>query len=148
MTDPMSTPLTARGRALLTARAAALRARTRELEAVEPAERDSTLHLELTRLSAELQTIDATLAKATSTLELPSDVTIVEIGDTVTVEDTDGERSTYVVTHGIEATFAEEAVSIDSPLGAGLLGHRVGERVEIDAPVGPRVYEVIAIRRV
>ena len=39
----------------------------------------------------------------------------------------------------------EDRISYESPLGAALMGRKVGETVEADVPAGKVVYEVVAI---
>lgn len=45
-----------------------------------------------------------------------------------------------------EADSTSGRLSISSPLGAKLLGHGTGDVVEVDAPAGQIVYEVLAVK--
>ena len=65
----------------------------------------------------------------------------VDIGTEVTV-DHDGRELTYLVVGEFEADPLKNKISHDSPLGQALLGKKVGDKVEVDAPVGKVVYVI------
>jgi len=46
-----------------------------------------------------------------------------------------------------ESDFAENKISVTSPVGKALLGHKKGDVVEISAPVGTISYEITGISR-
>ena len=66
----------------------------------------------------------------------------VEVGSHVTIEDDDGDRLEIE----ISSLGGEGAVSSSSPLGAALLGKRVGEDAEVPAPRGSWKATVVEIR--
>ncbi len=74
----------------------------------------------------------------------PSDV--VRIGSQVTIEQKGEPAETYTLVGAAEANPVEGKISHESPLGAALLGRRVGEKVSIDAPVGRLIFTIRAIR--
>ena len=51
----------------------------------------------------------------------------------------------YTIVAENEANLKEGKISIDSPIGKGLLGKKVGEKVEIQAPAGKIPFEIIEI---
>ena len=58
--------------------------------------------------------------------------------------DTDAEQTYYLV--GPEETdVLEGKISIASPVGQALIGHKVGEKVEVQTPGGVRRLEIMAI---
>jgi len=57
-------------------------------------------------------------------------------GAWVTVEDEDGEERTYRLVGPDELDVAAGLVSVDAPLGRGLIGRAVGETVRIERPAG------------
>lgn len=66
-----------------------------------------------------------------------NDHTFVHIGSKVRVYDTDlEEEEVYEITGTLEANAMENKISNESPLGASLLKHKVGETVKISAPDG------------
>ncbi|MCK7516823.1 MAG: GreA/GreB family elongation factor [Ignavibacteriales bacterium] len=45
-----------------------------------------------------------------------------------------------------EADFQTGKVSVTSPVGQGLLGYKVGDKVKVKAPAGLMEFEILAIR--
>jgi len=64
------------------------------------------------------------------------DPTIVEVGDTVTIEEDDGSAEEYTIVGAAEANPREGKISNESPLGKALLNHRPGDVVTVEAPGG------------
>lgn len=70
------------------------------------------------------------------------------IGATVTLKDTEsGDEIKYTLVSELEADFAKGMISVTSPVGKGLLGHKKGEVVEINVPAGALKYEILDISR-
>jgi transcription elongation factor GreA len=70
----------------------------------------------------------------------------VDLGERVTVLDLEsGETSDYRIVGTGESDPAAGEISRESPLGAALLGRRVGDVVEADAPAGLRRLEVVEL---
>jgi transcription elongation factor GreA len=69
---------------------------------------------------------------------------VVEYGATVTVEN-DGEESVLKIVGAAEANIREGRLSAASPVGAALMGRRVGDHVEIITPGGRIAYKILAI---
>ncbi len=70
----------------------------------------------------------------------------VTLGSIVTVIDLeDNFEEKYEIVGSQEANPAEGRISDDSPLGKGLHGHRAGETVNIDAPVGTLKFKLISV---
>ena len=53
----------------------------------------------------------------------------------------------YTLVSGEEADFATGKISVDSPVGQGLLGHKENDTVEIKVPAGIIKYKIIKISR-
>jgi len=66
---------------------------------------------------------------------------VVKLGCKVTVH-VNGQEHTYEVVGEWEADPIKKRISHSSPLGRALLGKRVGEKIEIEAPAGKIVYEI------
>ncbi|MBM7836669.1 transcription elongation factor GreA [Clostridium sardiniense] len=78
--------------------------------------------------------------------EIPSDV--VAVGAKVKVKDYDfDEEVVYTIVGSAEADPMEFKISNESPVGAGLIGKKVGDVVEISVPDGVSKYEVLEISR-
>jgi transcription elongation factor GreA len=70
------------------------------------------------------------------------------LGTTVLLRDCKSrEEILYKLVSELEADFAEDKISVSSPVGKGLLGHKEGEIVEIKVPAGMLKYEVLKIER-
>jgi len=72
----------------------------------------------------------------------------VLIGATVRLKDLNSEEEfEYTLVSGIEADYAQSKISISSPVGQGLLGHKENEIVEIKTPAGVLRYKILKISR-
>jgi transcription elongation factor GreA len=70
------------------------------------------------------------------------------IGATAVLRDTDTDKEyTYTLVSELEADYAQGKISVTSPLGKGLIGHKLGEDIEITVPAGKRHYKVLKISR-
>jgi len=70
----------------------------------------------------------------------------VRVGSRVTVvEEGSDSRETYRLVGLAEADPAQGRISNESPLGRALLGHRVGDEVFVNAPVGMLRFRIVAI---
>ena len=71
------------------------------------------------------------------------------IGATVTLEDLNtDEEIRYVLVSAEEANYEEGKISILSPVGKGLMGHKQGEEISITVPAGTLKYKVVKIERI
>lgn len=78
----------------------------------------------------------------------PFDTDAIEVGDAVTIRDAAGEVERYVLVDGKAGSRARsDWVSVDSPLGAAILGRNTGDRVQVDSPRGVTTYEVLGFER-
>ena len=78
--------------------------------------------------------------------KIPSDK--IFIGAIVELKDLDSdEKLKYVLVSPEEASYEENKISIFSPIGKGLLGHKAGETLEIKVPAGTLKYKVLSIKR-
>lgn len=68
----------------------------------------------------------------------------VGVGTKVTVR-VNGIKTTFEIVGEWEADLTQKKISHTSPLGSSLVGKKVGEKFEVEAPVGKVVYEVVAI---
>jgi transcription elongation factor GreA len=85
----------------------------------------------------ELALLTRILQGAITTDQLsPEDPGMVELGDEVAVEFANDYTQRFLVVSPIEAPLDDLNISVESPLGQALVGRRVGEQVEVDAPDG------------
>ncbi len=79
-------------------------------------------------------------------LNIPSDK--VYIGAYVTLVDLDtSEEVRYMLVSPEEADFEAKKLSMMSPIGKGLMGRAVGEKVKLEVPAGMLSYEILKIER-
>jgi transcription elongation GreA/GreB family factor len=85
----------------------------------------------------ELALLTRILQGAITTDQLPPENPgIVELGDEVAVEFANDYTQRFLVVSPIEAPLDDLNISVESPLGRALVGRRVGDQVEVDAPDG------------
>lgn len=94
----------------------------------------------------------AELEETLSNVQLLDDTNIPKdealLGATVKLKDlASGEELQYTLVSEPEADFSQDRISVTSPVGRGLLGHKKNEIVEIKAPAGILKYKIIKISR-
>ena len=71
----------------------------------------------------------------------------VVFGATVVVRDMKfGDDEIFVLVGAGEEDYDAGKINVASPLGQGLLGHKVGEKVAIEVPAGLMKFEILAVR--
>ena len=71
----------------------------------------------------------------------------VVFASTVDLEDLEsGQKVTYQIVGEDEADLKELKVSVTSPIARALIGKYAGDVVEVNAPSGPREYEILEVR--
>jgi len=69
---------------------------------------------------------------------------LVSLGSQITVKVNNGEHN-FTIVGEWEADPMAKKISHDSPLGKALIGKKEGESVEVEAPAGRVVYEIVKI---
>jgi len=97
---------------------------------------------------ARIAKLETTVANARLVDESQIDDSKVYILSTVRVRNkkTNAE-ATYTLVSAEEADMAKGKISIASPVGKGLLGHEVGDVIEISVPAGKIPFEILEISR-
>ncbi len=71
----------------------------------------------------------------------------VRLGSTVKLEMLDSERiCEYTLVSAMEADVLENKISPDSPVGGALIGAKVGDVIEVEAPRGLVKYKILEIK--
>ena len=104
---------------------------------------------EYTSAKQDLAFIDGRIAELESVLHDAKVVSShskskVDVGCKVTLH-IDGKREIFTIVGEWEADPMQKKISHSSPIGKALLGRRVGEKVEVDAPVGKILYKILSI---
>lgn len=94
---------------------------------------------------AKLEQVVAT-ARVVDTSELDTSKALIH--SSVKIKNkASGQEVTYKLVAQTEADLAAGKISVDSPIGKGLLGKKVGEDAEVNVPNGTLTFEVLEITR-
>ena len=77
-------------------------------------------------------------------IEEGSESGLVSVGTTVEVKDDFG-KQTFTIVGPAEVDVTTGRISMESPVGKALLGHRVGDTVDVQSPGGPRQIRIVKI---
>lgn len=69
----------------------------------------------------------------------------IKLGSTVTLH-SDGKKEIFTVVGEWEADPENKKISHESPLGKVLIGKKVGEKVQVEAPAGKITYSVVGVK--
>jgi len=84
------------------------------------------------------------LSRAAIVESLNIDMTKVNIGAKVWLENLRSkDKLTYYLVSADESDFAKNKISITSPVGKSLLGHKAGDTVKVQVPAGLLEYKII-----
>lgn len=98
-------------------------------------------------LQAKINLLRDKLSRASimKTDNLPKDQ--VGFGGTVVVKDLDfGDKEEFTLVGAGEEDYDAGKILITSPLAQGLIGRKIGDKVEIDVPAGKMKFEILEIR--
>lgn len=96
-------------------------------------------------LEGRIRELDSILANA-QVLKAAGDRGVVSLAARVTLAEEGCDSETYQIVGWAEADPLAGRISHESPVGAALLGKRVGDRVRVDAPGGVFYFEISAIQ--
>ena len=96
-------------------------------------------------VEGRILTLESMIKSATLIKEGKSPSSFVKLGSKVRVRNQDGEEEHYTIVGSAEASPSEGRISNESPVGSALLGKRVGDEVEAEAPAGTLKLKLIAI---
>lgn len=104
-------------------------------ELIENAEYEAAKN-EQAFVEGRIKELEILLATARVVDEVP-DADVVQVGATVVIRE-EGSKTdeTYSIVGAAEADPAEGKISNESPLGRALIGKKVGDKVQVDAPAG------------
>ena len=87
-------------------------------------------------IEGRIMTLDNMLHNATVIPDEHSSSGVVDVGARVTVQNEKGRKMEYLIVGSDEADPKAGKISNESPVGAALLGNRVGDDVQVKAPAG------------
>ena len=99
-------------------------------------------------LEARIKTIEATLKNAVIIDESGANSGHVSIGAKVKIENLATSRTyEYKIVGSKEGKPSEGRISDESPVGMALIGHSVGDVVEVETPTGILTFKILEISR-
>ncbi len=69
----------------------------------------------------------------------------INIGSTIVVKYDDGEEDEYVIVGSVEADPFNNRISVESPIGKAVLGHKQNEMVDVESPNGSYQVEIVKV---
>lgn len=99
-------------------------------------------------VEGKIATLENTLKNAKVIDDEDVKTDIVYVGSAVKVRDIEfGDELELVIVGSAEAEPMEMKISNEAPIGKGLIGKKVGDKVEIQVPDGVISYEVLEIKK-
>lgn len=100
------------------------------------------------KLFSRIAEIEGILSNYVVIEDHDKDPDAVRLGSRITVKDVEfGDEETYQVVGSQEADPMNGRISEESPFGRALVGHKVGDKVTVEAPSGPVQYKILKIER-
>src|SRR3989304_2219831 len=100
---------------------------------------------ELTFIDGRIDELEIILKQAVIIRDTKTSNHAIKLGSTVTLH-VNGKKEIFTVVGEWEADPENKKISHESPLGKVLLGKRVGEKVQVEAPAGKITYAIISIK--
>lgn len=104
----------------------------------------------VTQLKEELELTNNKIDEIEESLEvseiISNNVTSdsVQVGSRVKIKVSSSTKEFHIVSH-LESDPASSKISDQSPLGKALIGKKINDEIEVDAPVGKIIYKVVSI---
>lgn len=98
-------------------------------------------------MEGRIQYLEEMLRSATIIADGVAKPNVVRVGVEVTVQEEGEKPETYAIVGAAEANPREGKISNESPLGSALMGHKVGDKVKVDAPAGQLTFKIKAIKK-
>lgn len=106
-----------------------------------------------TQLKEELEVVNEKIDDIEKALEMSeiiagksgSKKNLVEVGCSVKIKISGSNTKEFSIVSHIEADPSQNKISDQSPLGQALIGKKINEEVEVQAPVGKITYKIVAI---
>jgi transcription elongation factor GreA len=103
----------------------------------------SQLKEELEVTNAKIDEIEEML-EASEIISDRASFDAIQVGCKVKIKIASGTKEFYIVNH-LESDPAVNKISDQSPLGKALIGKKVDDEIEVDAPVGKIIYKIVSI---
>jgi len=100
---------------------------------------------ELTFIDGRIDELEIILKQAVIIRDTKTSNHAIKLGSTVTLH-INGKKEIFTVVGEWEADPENKKISHESPLGKVLLGKKVGEKVQVEAPAGKITYAIINVK--
>lgn len=100
---------------------------------------------ELTFIDGRIDELEIILKQAVIIRDAKTSNHAIKLGSTVTLH-VNGKKEIFTVVGEWEADPENKKISHESPLGKVLLGRKVGDKVQVEAPAGKITYAIISIK--
>lgn len=98
-------------------------------------------------METRIMILEKMLTKARIVDTSDSDSSAIGVGSNVVLKDIEfGDTLEYQVVGPAEADVANGKISYESPLGKALIGKAVGDKIDVEAPMGMIHYELLEIK--
>lgn len=105
-----------------------------------------------TQLKEELEVVNDKIDDLEQALEVaqiitdkPSKKTIVDVGCFVKIRLSGRQEKMFSIVSNMESDPAQNKISDRSPLGLALMGKKINDEIEVDAPIGKITYKIVSI---
>ncbi len=99
-------------------------------------------------IEARIEEIESVLKNVEVVVEEDVDLDVINVGSQVRVRDMGAkEDMSFDIVGSTEADSLQGKISNESPLGAALMGAKVGDTVKVETPSGALTYKVLGIQR-
>ena len=105
----------------------------------------------VTQLKEELELTNTKIDEIEESLEVSEIISdkvnsdSVQVGSRVKIKVSSSTKEFHIVSH-LESDPLANKISDQSPLGKALIGKKINEEIEVDAPVGKIIYKVVSIK--
>jgi len=113
-------------------------------ELIENAEYEAAKN-EQAFVEGRIKELEILLATARVIDEVSLSTDIIQVGSTVTIQEEGVDPEVFTIVGAAEANPVNGRVSNESPLGRALLNHKVGDKVQVDAPAGSFSVEILKV---
>jgi len=106
----------------------------------------SSAREELWRVDRQITELKDQLSRTEVITAKQIDKSTIAFGARIKVKDLDTkDQEEYILVGEGESNLAENKIAITTPIGQGLMGHKVGDSVKISVPAGTLSYQIIEI---
>jgi transcription elongation factor GreA len=105
----------------------------------------------VTQLKEELELTNNKIAEIEESLEVSEVISdkvnsdSIQVGSRVKIKVSSSTKEFHIVSQ-LESDPGSSKISDQSPLGKALIGKKINDEIEVDAPVGKIIYKVISIK--